>query len=499
MASLVSATNGDLNEEEALQRALRESKALHVAEKQIQSDAEAAKLLHVKLNGAGVEQMYPLKKSDPKNPKKIKGEKVRNQTASSKYVKLTLKEGDTYYSYTKNNDNGVNAKSSARYYKQIKQADGSLGPKTRVSWKEYSSNAKVGGHKIDCGFIAKVINKIPGPPMCDTKLKAAEKIFNDSKWAFRKKSITSNKNDSSAEKKFGAFVEKGADFVWTLNETAKLKQYINELPKLKKDCEKEGLGHLYKKLETEVKQLCKKGGLNQKGNPDGRLSSNRKGGKNLDGSPDRRLKSSNNAKSPGSAKTVRQQPNKQNTKNDEAIARALSSQVNNGAKSPGSAKTVRVKQPTVYSGSGRPKATDYTLSGRLRRAKPAMVQKATVYSGSGRPKATDYTASGNLRRAKPAMVQQQTVYSGRGRPRNSDYMSSGMLMWPSAPQIFHQPTIYSGRGRPRNSDYMSSGMLNRGGGGYGGGGYGGGGGGTVYSGRGRPRNSDYTASGRLRR
>ena len=54
---------------------------------------------------------------------------------------------------------------------------------------------------------------------------------------------------------------------------------------------------------------------------------------------------------------------KQNTKNDEAIARALSSQVNNGAKSPGSAKTVRVKQPTVYSGSGRPKATDYTLSG----------------------------------------------------------------------------------------------------------------------------------------
>lgn len=51
MASLVSATNGDLNEEEALQRALRESKALHIAEKQIQSDATIAKLLFTRLNG----------------------------------------------------------------------------------------------------------------------------------------------------------------------------------------------------------------------------------------------------------------------------------------------------------------------------------------------------------------------------------------------------------------------------------------------------------------
>ena len=51
MASLVSATNGDLNEDEALRRAIRESEALHVAEKQIQSDAAIARSLFARLNG----------------------------------------------------------------------------------------------------------------------------------------------------------------------------------------------------------------------------------------------------------------------------------------------------------------------------------------------------------------------------------------------------------------------------------------------------------------
>jgi t-SNARE complex subunit (syntaxin) len=69
MASLVSATNGDLNEEEALQRALRESKALHIAEKQIQSDATIAKLLFTRLNGYNTVN-YSIKERNERNTAK---------------------------------------------------------------------------------------------------------------------------------------------------------------------------------------------------------------------------------------------------------------------------------------------------------------------------------------------------------------------------------------------------------------------------------------------
>ena len=72
MASLVFATNGDLNEEEALQRALRESEALHVAEKQIKNDAAVAKMLFTILNGHNT--LYYTQRKNEKQEKQMQSD-----------------------------------------------------------------------------------------------------------------------------------------------------------------------------------------------------------------------------------------------------------------------------------------------------------------------------------------------------------------------------------------------------------------------------------------
>ena len=497
MASLVSATNGDLNEEEALQRALRESKTLHIAEKQIQSDATIAKLLFTRLNGYNTVN-HSIKERNERNTAKktttVKTEgkgylndkeileelnfianNYSDKTTQNKKVRdLTVKKISPHPVAKGGKKHGQSLERAHRFPNEI--------IRDIVLDKNLPDNIRVLAARLsyDVSNCKPSVNNRKGA-------KDSLKKYSDTNMENALKKNTANPTQ---------FNNKTDQFDLALDDMMN-REYFDENGKSK--------GKIFKNaklIETIFKKLSAKSDQYDQyvADQDLRTLPKTKGIKDVVLKARARQEGGKTIyKGSGRPKNTDYKPDgtlryKQNTKNDEAIARALSSQVNNGAKSPGSAKTVRVKQPTVYSGSGRPKATDYTLSGRLRRAKPAMVQKATVYSGSGRPKATDYTASGNLRRAKPAMVQQQTVYSGRGRPRNSDYMSSGMLMRPSAPQISHQPTIYSGRGRPRNSDYMSSGMLNRGGGGYGGGG-----GGTVYSGRGRPRNSDYTASGRLRR
>jgi len=228
--------------------------------------------------------------------------------------------------------------------------------------------------------------------------------------------------------------------------------------------------------------------------------------------------------------------------------------------SPNSSTSEVGYNPTVYSGSGRPKNTDYNEDGTLNRGdgnvsssrsnssrssskvssqsstrSSSMTSTTpTIYSGSGRPRNTDYNSDGTLNRgdgnvtssssSRSSQQTKTTTTTTRAPTSRSNTSSSSR----SSSQT-STPTVYSGVGRPKNSDYNSDGSLNRGGGNSsssssrsshksssssnrysGGGGYSSysssrssssssSGGSTVYRGVGRPRASDYNSNGTINR
>jgi len=123
--------------------------------------------------------------------------------------------------------------------------------------------------------------------------------------------------------------------------------------------------------------------------------------------------------------------------------------------------------PTVYSGRGRPKATDYNPDGSVNYGDGAKEKTLQSQNVQRRPRSND----GDNGRLSPT---QATVYSGRGRPKASDYHSDGNINYGSkssgggggyttsrATSTTSGATTYSGRGRPRASDYTAGGNIRR--------------------------------------
>ena len=315
---------------------------------------------------------------------KAKGPTKQNKTHPGNITAADLKRGYEHLS-----SKHVKKAVTTEVYKVHNKHDPSMetrytrtdtvtGETVRVSKNEYDREHRQGGHLLDAGFAASVLNKMRGPALKKDgdKFKLFAEFINSQ---FRTKTALGNQvTDATSERKFKKFYETGEwTGKWTPADSAKLKQYRKLLDKVdlkfKKELQPqiEALEDGVDKLETLMLSLEQPAPTQYSGRGRPRATD----AKNADGTP--------------------QRADRDQVASDEAVARQLQEQEGEPA-------------PTQYSGRGRPRATDArNADGTPQRADRDQVASdeviarqlqeqegepaPTQYSGRGRPRATDAT------------------------------------------------------------------------------------------------------------